>query len=203
MDSTVSDYACHDFCAAVHVSLASLGGNFEQISYSDAFTAWALKSTDAHINNLFDAWGFRNAGGISADDVEITGLTLDMEVEEYEGSGIETTTSSLTVTTGDYTSVTGGTWTTGEPVMSYQFCQTLYFPILWLLETMFPSIFSFCPIFEDHFCSVFEDHGACWQTYCEKTCSGDGRPDVDYLGDDDEGTESNFSQKRFFYKKKT
>ena len=65
--------------------------------------------------------------------MSLSALSVETEVVEYEGSGVETTTSSLTSTTGDYT------WTTGEPVMSYHFCQTLYFPILWLLETMFPS----------------------------------------------------------------
>jgi len=93
------------------------------------------------------------------------------------GSGEEPTTVAPSTTT-VVTTISDVTTTVAEPdLIKIELCIELYFPCLWLLQTLFAGLFDFCPIFEGQLCDAIESAGArCWVS---KPCDADCEADYD------------------------
>lgn len=162
-------YACADICVGLEADPLAVGPTEEDAA---VFMKEAAKA--AVIAGLEDTLG-EPLSQFEMDSVAATTVNLETELIEAEASGDGE---------GEVTTVAPGP--TEEPVASYSQCLSLYFPALWILQTMFSSIFNFCPVFEHKLCYAFTDVGAeCWQHSCDTTCTGDGKPDVNALMDDD------------------
>ena len=91
--------------------------------------------------------------GVRSGDIEVTTIKGNFEVtNEASGDG-ETTTAAPVVTTTAASGTTGAstdgttvavTTTPAPPEMfGYKGCISLYFPVLWIVQTMFPGLFDF------------------------------------------------------------
>lgn len=140
--------------------------------------------------------------GARSGDIEVTTIKGNFEVtNEASGDGEVTTTAAPVITTtapdGSTDAVTDAstvavTTTPAPPEMfGYKGCISLYFPVLWIVQTMFPGLFDFCPIFGSNFCKPFDAIGApCWMNHCDAVCRGDGTPDY-ALNDDEDSAAAN------------
>ena len=161
-------FACLDVCVKTSVPSALIAAGTVNAYDVAAFLADEISS--GAVVAIEQITG-EEVAAFAAGQFAASVVNVEFELIEGESSGDEEPTIEPT----------------SEAVSSYGKCMSLYFPMLWMLQTMFSTIFNFCPIFKDHMCYPFEDVGAqCWQTHCSTTCSGDGTPDVNFNGDNDD-----------------
>lgn len=196
-------YSCMDFCVDITgygFQLYTAIPNLSSSSYSKFDDDMVNIATSLFVAGVNQAASSRS-GTITEADVELTTIRGEMDyTNEASGDDEITTTQATTTTAPDGTTSVSTTSTTEvtDPMLAFSGCITLYFPILWLFQTLFPGLFDFCPVFAEKFCSPFEATGAkCWSDHCDAVCRGDGvsdfnRPDdVDNDAADASGNKAN------------
>merc|ERR1712048_858955 len=186
-------FSCLDFCVNVQGTedqLSSAIPNLSSSSYSKFDDDMESLAAQAFVDGVSAA----SAARATVADIEVTTIRGELEFTNAPGSGDGETTTVPVVTT---TAAPGGTTdvattssstslTTTVPMLAFSGCITLYFPILWVVQTLFPGLFDFCPIFADNFCRDFAAVGGkCWSNHCDAVCRGDGQSDVEKPDDND------------------
>jgi len=181
-------HSCMDYCVTLSGTADAFYNINSEFGAATAFSTADYDKFHASIENQASSWLTADLSASRSDDtILVTTARADLEViNEASGAG-ETTTPVAVTTTASVDGTTGVPDTTGAPVTTlsttamfgFKGCVTLYFPILWIVQTMFPGLFDFCPIFGQNFCQPFQAVGApCWMNHCDAECRGDGKPDI-------------------------
>ena len=157
----------------------------------------------------------RNSGDGSGDEPIDDFSGDDQPTSPPTTTAAPTTTSAIVTTTpvatsapsnatsaGQTTTVTTTTSTTvsigpPEETIKIELCIELYFPVLWLLQTMFGGLIDFCPIFERKLCEEIEFVGG----HCEVSRDCDADCDAGYEAFDENGDVNTKDQDDFTYSK--
>lgn len=174
--------SCFDYC----FELDGLQG--ELITGIPTITSAGYTQYADDVESLFESAG----ASLFADGSVIHTTTFNAKVEftnHASGDGDVTTTES----TGTGGTTAAPVTTTAAPdILEFQACITIYFPILWILQTLFPGLDSLCPVYGDLFCNQFESVkglSSCWAD-CSNQCTGDGVPDAQNQADSNSGAAS-------------